>query len=160
MASKSNKVNVWFPDESYSSVETRTEEGHPVLIIIQDSLKQFEFKEVFGCNLSVIFYLTDAGENGMTGRDEIGLIQDYCEYLENKFNDNPDKPNALFLFRETYDGISHVVWRVYDADKVDDILQKVIAEKDHPCEFDYEMEYDEEWKLVEWYLQDFPKKNK
>ncbi len=27
-------------------------------------------------------------------------------------------------------------------------------------EFDYEMEYDEEWKLVEWYLQDFPKKNK
>ena len=118
MASKSNKVNVWFPDESYSSVETRTEEGHPVLIIIQDSLKQFEFKEVFGWNLSVIFYLTDAGENGMPGRDEIGLIQDYCEYLENKFNDN------------------------------------------HPREFDYEMEYDEEWKLVEWYLQDFPKKNK
>ena len=66
----------------------------------------------------------------------------------------------LILFRETYDGISHVVWRVYDADKVDDILQKVIAEKDHPREFDYEMEYDEEWKLVEWYLQDFPKKNK
>ena len=48
---------------------------------------------------SNIFYLTDAGENGMTGRDEIGLIQDYCEYLENKFNDNPEKPNALFLFR-------------------------------------------------------------
>ena len=25
MSNKSNKVNVWFPDESYSSVETRTE---------------------------------------------------------------------------------------------------------------------------------------
>ena len=53
-------------------------------------------------------------------------------------------------------GISHVVWRVYDADEVDAVLQKVIEEKNHPREFDYEMEYDEEWKLVEWYLQDCP----
>lgn len=57
MASKSNKVNVWFPDESYSSVETRTEEGHPVLIIIQDSLKQFEFKEVFAGTFLLYFTL-------------------------------------------------------------------------------------------------------
>ena len=92
MASKSNKVNVWFPDESYSSVETRTEEGHPVLIIIQDSLKQFEFKEVFGWNLSVIFYLTDAGENGMTGRDEIGLIHRQSRRHTSKGNSGERPP--------------------------------------------------------------------
>jgi hypothetical protein len=154
--SDNNKVNVWFPDESYCSVDSQTKEGHPVVIIIQDSLKKFEFKDVFAWNLSIVFYLNDAGDNGMPSGDEIGVVQDYCETLEKLFNDNPEKPNALFLFRETYDGISHVVWRVYDADEVDAVLQKVIEEKNHPREFDYEMEYDEEWKLVEWYLQNFP----
>ena len=154
--SNKNVVNVWFPEESYCSVDSQTKEGLPVLIIIHDSLKKFEFKNVFAWNLSIVFYLNNVGENGMPSRDEIGIIQDYCENLEKCFNDNPAKPNALFLFRETYDGICHVVWRVYDADKVDGILKKVIEEKKHPREFDYEMEYDEEWKLVEWYLQDFP----
>lgn len=39
------KVNVWFPEESFCSVESQTKEGHPVLIIIQDSLKKFKFKD-------------------------------------------------------------------------------------------------------------------
>lgn len=155
--SDKNVVNVWFPKESYCTVESHTKEGHPVMTVIQESLKKFEFKNIFAWNLSIIFDLNDVGDNGMPSGDEIGIIQDYCDNLEKLFNDNPEKPNALFLFRETYDGTCEVVWRVYDADKVDTILKKVIEEKNHPREFDYEMEYDEEWKLVEWYLQDFPR---
>ena len=78
--------------------------------------------------------------------------------IERLFNDDREKPNALFLFREHHDGISHAVWRVYDAEKVEAVLQKIIEDKQHPREFDYEMEYDEDWKLVEWYLQDFHNK--
>ena len=151
-----NVVNVWFPEESYCSVEAQTKEGNPVVIVIQDSLKKFEFKDIFCWNLSIVFYLNDVGNNGMSNGNEISIILDYCESLEKIFNDNPEKPNALFLFRETYDGVCHVVWRVHDADKVDAILQKVIEENKQPREFDYVMKYDEEWKLVEWYLQDFP----
>lgn len=154
--SDKNVVNVWFPDESYCTVESRTKEDHPVMIVIQDSLKKFEFKDVFAWNLSIIFDLNDVSDNGMPSGEEIGIIQDYCDTLERLFNDNPEKPNALFLYRETYDGTSEVVWRVYDAKKVDAILKKVIEEKNHPREFDYQMEYDKEWKLAEWYLQDFP----
>ena len=158
--SDENAVNICFPDASYCTVETQTKEGLPVMIVIQDSLKKFEFKDIFAWNLSIVFYLNDVGDNGMPCKDEIGIIQDYCENLEKLFNDNPEKPNVLFLFRETYDGICHVVWRVYDADKVDAVLRKVIEENKQPREFDYEMEYDEEWKLVEWYLQDFSKKHR
>ena len=66
------------------------------------------------------------------------------------------------LIETSQDGVylEDPVFRMWFNKKWDDIFQKVIAEKDHPREFDYEMEYDEEWKLVEWYLQDFPKKNK
>ena len=60
--------------------------------------------------------------------------------------------------RNSNDIKCNVVWRVYDAEKVEAVLQKIIAEKQHPREFSYEIEYDEEWKLVEWYMQDFHKK--
>lgn len=151
------KVNVCFPDESFISIDY-TYDGHPAFAIINESLRQFEFKDVFGWNLSIVFELVNVSENGMPVGDEVKVIQDFCEHLEKLFNDDREKPNALFLFREHYDGISHAVLRVYDADKVEAVLQKIIEDKQHPREFDYEMEYDEDWKLVEWYLQDFHNK--
>lgn len=154
---ESQKVNVWFPDESFISIDY-TYEGHPAFAIINDSLRQFEFKDVFGWNLSIVFDLEDVYENGIPSSEEVQVIQDFCEHLGKLFNAGWEKPNALFLFREHFDGVSHVVWRVYDSDKVEAVLQKVIAEKQHLREFSYEMEYDEEWKLVEWYMQDFHKK--
>ncbi|MBQ8713547.1 MAG: DUF695 domain-containing protein [Prevotella sp.] len=150
------KVNVWFPDESFITINY-TCDGHPAFAVINESLRQFEFKDVFGWNLSIVFELADVCENGLPGRDEVKVIQDFCEHLGKLFNDDREKPNALFLFREHYDGISHAVWRVYDAKKVEAVLRKIIGDKQHPREFDYEMEYDEDWNLVEWYLQDFHK---
>ena len=154
MRKDKQKVNVWFPDESFISIDY-TCDGHPAFAIINESLRQFEFKDVFGWNLSIVFELVDVSENGIPSGDEVKVIQDFCEHIERLFNDDREKPNALFLFREHHDGISHAVWRVYDAEKVEAVLQKIIEDKQHPREFDYEMEYDENWKLVEWYLQDF-----
>ncbi|MBQ3635102.1 MAG: DUF695 domain-containing protein [Bacteroidales bacterium] len=150
--SDKKEVDVWFPEESYCTVETRTKEGKPVVIVIQDSLKKFVFKDVFGWNLSIVFFLNDVGDEGMPSGNEIGIVQDYCESLERSLNVCPEKPNALFLFRETYDGVCHVVWRVHDAVAADAILQKVIEENRQPREFEYEMVYDEGWELVEWYI--------
>ena len=39
------KVNVCFPDESFISIDY-TYEGHPAFAIINESLRQFEFKEI------------------------------------------------------------------------------------------------------------------
>ena len=93
------KVNVWFPDESFISIDY-TCDGHPAFTIINESLRQFEFKDVFGWNLSIVFELVDVSENGIPSGDEVKVIQDFCEHLEKLFNDNREKPNALFLFRE------------------------------------------------------------
>ncbi len=155
---ENQKVNVWFPDESFISIDY-TYEGHPAFAIINESLRQFEFKDVFGWNLSIIIDLIDVDENGIPSSEEVQVIQDFCEYLEKLFNAGWEKPNALFLSREHCNGESHVIWRVYDAEKVEAVLQKIIESKQHPREFDYEMEYDENWKLAEWYLQDFHNKS-
>jgi len=50
-----NVVNVWFPEESYCSVEAQTKEGNPIVIVIQDSLKKFEFK-VFLVGIFLLYF--------------------------------------------------------------------------------------------------------
>ncbi len=87
--------------------------------------------------------------------DGMERIQQFCEDLEQQFNHALGKPNALFTFRETYNGISNVCWRVYDSDIIEDVLQKVIEEDEYPFDFEYRLEYDKDWELVAWYLQDF-----
>ena len=34
-------------------------------------------------------------------------------------------------------------------------LQNIIDNKTYPREFDYKIEYDEDWKEIDWFLQDF-----
>ena len=64
------KVNVCFPDESFISIDY-TYDGHPAFAIINESLRQFEFKDVFGWNLSIVFELVNVSENGMPVGDEV-----------------------------------------------------------------------------------------
>jgi len=148
------KVIVEIPEESFIFVES-SNDGKPSIILINDSLKDFRFKEVFSWNLSFYIFLEDYGDNGIPGSEEMGIIQHFSEELEHRFNKDMEKPNALFLFRETCDGLSLVTWRVYDSDEVEAVLQEVIKSGEHPREFEYRLEYDRDWHLVKWYLQDF-----
>lgn len=152
--SSDKKVVITIPEESFIAIEP-TIDGHKALTIINTSLKDFTHKEIFSWNLSIIFDFEDAEENGMPKDDGMERIQQFCEDLEQQFNDASGKPNALFTFRETYNGISNVCWRVYDSDIIEDVLQKVIEEDEYPFEFEYRLEYDKDWELVAWYLQDF-----
>lgn len=152
--SSNQKAVITIPEESFIAIEPIID-GHKALTIINTSLKDFAHKEVFSWNLSIIFYFEDAEDNGMPKDDGMERIQQFCEDLEKRFNEALGKPNALFTFRETYDGISHVTWRVYDSDIIEKVLQKVIEEDNYPFEFEYRMEHDKDWELVAWYLQDF-----
>ena len=69
-------------------------------------------------------------------------------------------PNALLLARITYHGSYEIIWQINNPDIVHEYLQNIINEKSYPREMDYRIEYDEKWKNVDWYLQDFSKKKK
>ena len=152
--SSDKKVVTTIPEESFIAIEPVID-GHQALTIINTSLKDFAHKEVFSWNLSIIFHFEDAEENGMPKDNGMERIQQFCEDLEKQFNEALGKPNALFTFRETYNGISHVTWRVYDSDIIEEVLQKVIEEENYPFGFEYRLEDDKDWELVAWYLQDF-----
>ena len=82
-------------------------------------------------------------------------IQLFCEKLEKQFNEALGKPNALFVFRETYNGLTHITWRIHDSDIAEEVLEQTIESQNYPFDFEYRLEYDKDWEIVEWYLQDF-----
>jgi hypothetical protein len=67
--------------------------------------------------------------------------------------DEPEKPNALFLARITWNKCRELVYRVYDPKPANQYLADMIKEKTYPRAFDYRIDHDPEWKMAEWHLK-------
>jgi len=67
---------------------------------------------------------------------------------------NPDKPNALFLARITWNKTRKLIWRVFDPKVADKTLKGIIANGEYPREFDYRMEHDDRWDLTRSLMSD------
>lgn len=151
------EVKVVIPDDYYSIVECESD-GKPSIIVVNSALKSFKNRDVFGWTCSLTIYYKDLAQNGMPTHEESDLVLDYVEKLGSAIKGNPDHPNALFVARETCDGELNVYWQVNDPKPVHQYLQSIIQEESYPREMEYRIEYDGEWKSVEWFLQDFPEK--
>jgi len=66
--------------------------------------------------------------------------------------DDPDKPNALFLARITWNKTRELIYRVYEPEPCHQYLTRMINEKTSPRAFDYRIDNDPEGKLAEWHL--------
>ena len=90
---------------------------------------------------------------GMPSQAERDVIDPYGDLLDAAFKgDNPDKPNALFLARITWNKTRELIYRVFDPEPANQYLVNVIETKTHPRQFDYRIDHDPEWKLAEWPL--------
>ena len=72
---------------------------------------------------------------------------------------NREEKNALFVARVTYNGVCQVVWMLNNPEIAIEYLDGIIAKGNQIREFDYSIEKDPEWKLIDFFLQDFPKSN-
>ena len=151
------EVKVVLPEEKYHVVECLYEEDKPAIIVLNSNLRDFKEKDVFGWTCSLTIYYKDLAQNGMPTHEESDIVLDYVEKLDSAIKGDPDHPNALFVARETCDGQLNVFWQVNDPKPVHQYLQSIIQEESYPREMEYRIEYDGEWKSVEWFLQDFSK---
>ena len=93
-------------------------------------------------------------ENGMPTNADVLKAEKFEEFLnENIKGEDIEKPNALFLARITWNETQELIWRVYDAELVNNFLEKIVEEKKYHFEFDYKIEDDEDWSLAEWHLE-------
>lgn len=157
---KQEKVSVAIPEEVFSVVECMYEDNKPAVVVVNTSLRDFKNRDVFGwtCNLTIEY--KDLANNGMPTSEESELVLNWVTQLDSVIKGNQEHPNALFLARETFDGMLDVYWQVYDPEPVHQYLQSIIQEKKYLREMDYRIEQDIQWKKVEWFLQDFSKRKK
>jgi hypothetical protein len=146
------EFRVLIPEEEYQIIEFR-QENLPGIGVVNLSLIEFEPKEVFSWHCSIMINFENFIENGMPANNDVLIAEKFEDFLsENIKGADKEKPNSLFLARITWNETRELIWRVYNAKKVNEFLEKIIAEKKHPFQFDYRIDDDEEWKLAEWHL--------
>ena len=144
------RVNI--PEEHYRLIEFQQEEL-PGVGVVNSALREFEPKAVFAWHLSLMIQLEELVDNGMPSRAEQEVVDLFGDSLDAEFKGTPEKPNALFLARITWDGTRELIYRVYDPGPPHDFLTRMMAEKSHPRPFDYRIDNDPEWELARWHLE-------
>jgi hypothetical protein len=141
------------PTETCRIIEFR-QDDMPGIAVINEALVDFEPKIVFAWHLSLMLQFEDLILNGMPSQAERDVIDPYGDLLDGAFKgDDPNKPNALFLARITWNKTRELIYRVFDPEPANQYLVNVIEAKSHPRPFDYRIDHDPEWKLAEWHLK-------
>lgn len=146
------EFSVLIPDEHYQIIEFERDEL-PAVGVINSSLIGFEPKTVFSWHCSIFIEFNDHLENGMPVREDVLKAEKLEDMLDlNIKGDDKEKPNALFLGRVTWNKSRELMWRVFDPELTNNYLSELIDKEGHQLMLSYQIEHDEDWKLVEWYL--------
>ena len=147
------EFKVVIPEEYYSVLNFKQDEL-PGVAVINTGLRGFEPKEVFAWHLSIMLDFENLIENGMPNKDDRTLAENFEDELAPEIiGESIEKPNALYLGRITWNETRELIWRVYNPEPINDLLQEIINEKEYPLEFDYRIDHDKDWKLAEWHLK-------
>lgn len=149
------KYRVVIPDEKYSVIEFE-QEACPGVAFVNIGLRGFEPKVVFAWHLSIMIDFEGLIENGMPSKKERAVIDEFEDRLDPLLKgEDFEKPNAIFLARITWNKTRELIWRIYDAEVANGILQSIIDQNQCPRQFDYRIDHDVEWKLAEWSLKNY-----
>ncbi len=147
------EFRVIIPDENYQILKFNQDEL-PGIAVINKSLVNFEPKEVFNWHCSVMVHFNQLIENGMPDLTDRTTVEEFEDWLDDEIKgENKEKPNALFLGRITWNKTRELIWRIYQPEVTNTILNKLIETKDYELPFDYRIDQDNEWKLAKWHLE-------
>ncbi len=145
------EVRVVIPDETYGIVKFR-QDDLPGVAVINKSLVGFASREVFRWHLSIMVHFEEIIDNGMPAQADVGLVDRFGDQLDQELKVDSERPNALFLGRVTWNETRELIYRVYDPEVTNDLLQRIVSDRTHPREFDYRIDDDPDWGLAEWHL--------
>lgn len=151
---KNLEIKVIIPKEHYELVHS-SRYGLPAILVINSSLRLFKERSVFGWTCQIVVYFNELADNRMPTHGEATLVLNFFDKLNALIKGNEHHPNALFVSRCINDGALNAIWQVNDPKITEQQLQNIIDNKTYPREFDYKIEYDEDWKGIDWFLQDF-----
>jgi hypothetical protein len=146
------ELNVSIPQANFSVINFNRE-NIPGIAVIDISIKDFEPKEFFGWHLSIVMNFKNFNENGMPSKQDVALVNSFGERLDWLIKgEDKSKPNALFVGRITWNKTRQFIWRIHQHNITNLALTQLIEKKDYPREFEYKLENDEAWNLVQDYF--------
>jgi len=146
--------NIIMPEESFSVCPSVIDEM-PAIIVRNDALKKFKHKDMYSWHLGVVIVVKEKQENGMPTSEEVALIDDIQDKLkEGLAGESPKIPNAISLFRLTWNGIREIVFYVHDPE----IAHKYLLEMEEEYEkqgreIQHCMSHDKKWKLSKQWMK-------
>ena len=142
------EYNVVIPDEVHTLMEFSSDDL-PGIAVVNTSLVEFEPKEAFNWHLQISVPYDDVVDNGMPSSDEQQLLYAFEDWIDPIIKSDR---NVLFLARVTFDGYRDLHYRVYEPEITNNTLQEIINSKNYSRDFEFEIEYDEDWEKADWYL--------
>ena len=122
--------------------------GMPGILVLNHSLIDWQPKEVFSWNLSIMLHVPESACNdGLPTKEALDKCQEWQDGLEPFIALDPSKPNALPLAVETHKGTRELIYRLYNPEPPHQHLQELIEAEKHPFPFDYEIKHDITWEL-------------
>ena len=151
------EYKVIIPDEYFQVLEFIQEEM-PGIAVINSNLKNFEPKEVFSWHCSIMIHFENLIDNGMPSLEDKNLVEEFEDWLDIEIKgESKKKPNALFLGRITWNGTRELIWRIFNPEITNELLQGIIENNDNNIlPFDYRIDPDKHWKLAKWHLDNCP----
>jgi hypothetical protein len=146
---KAQRANsgVEFPKEDIDLREGRIEEL-PTLLVLNKSLKFYEFTQNYPYLLQMSLTLKNIGDNGLPkgNTDELYLIEDTI------YQDLPKREKGHFVATETYNGKRELFYYAQSKKLIDEILE-LLPKEYSTCEVHYSVEYDPFWVKVDKYRE-------
>ncbi|GHV08862.1 hypothetical protein FACS189485_20830 [Spirochaetia bacterium] len=153
------EYKIIIPEENYSIFEYNRDDL-PAIMVLNTALLKFKPKEVFSWHLSLIINFKTLNNNGMPTESETELSTPFEENIDEQLKGiDKDKPNALFVARITWNGTRELIYRIYNPEITNTVLENIINNKIFPREFEYKIEFDKKWSLNKWQLKQIKRNN-
>ena len=129
--------------------------GDPVILTINTSYVGFEHRDVFQWVLQLEVFVRKEEGGGPPTNKEAAVLNDMEDAIREAISPKDQKPNAVFVLRETDRDLRTVVFAVYDPEVANGALQKMLEEKHFDLPWQFRMEADQHWKTLDPYFKKY-----
>ena len=152
------EVRVTLPKPDYTLFNA-TRDGLPEVLVVNGSLIDFPYKDVFPWYLRVWIDAKELIENGMPAPKESELLFEIGDEIEEAVLGGRTEhggENALFLARGTWNALRELRYQVHNPEIAHNALQKLLTKKEWQRPWEYEMKPQLDWENAGFLFQLFP----
>jgi Family of unknown function (DUF695) len=148
------------PDDHFATLQwSFTGEGRPInnqiIVLINTPYIGFEHRDVFQWVLQLEVSVRKEEGGGLPSSAEADVLNDMEDAILDAISPKDQKPNAVFVLRETDRDLRTIFFAVYDPEVANSALQMMLEGKHFDLPWQFRMEADQDWKSLDFYFKKY-----